>query len=137
MTLTETGRLVGRGGERARPDARLLLTARAYAGAARSETTVAAPVGAGFVGATNAARKSLVRSLTTELDGSGPRVHELVTGPLRTRPRAAIGADHPGWFSAEALGRHAALIAGDGPYVEAPLRYLITRAQGVRTSPPQ
>ncbi|WP_331728434.1 SDR family oxidoreductase [Streptomyces sp. NBC_01176] len=93
---------------------------------------------AALVGATNAAKKSLVRSLTAELDGSGPKIYELVIGPIRTRPRAAIGADNPGWFSAEDLGRHATrLIAGDGPYAEAPLQYLITRAQGVRTSPPQ
>ncbi|MEV5956160.1 SDR family oxidoreductase [Streptomyces sp. NPDC051987] len=91
-----------------------------------------------LVKATNAAKKSLVRSLSAELDGSGPRVHELVIGPNCTRPRAAIGADNPGWFSAEDIGRHAArLIAGDGPYAEAPLQYLITRVQGVRTSPPQ
>ncbi|MFE9356020.1 hypothetical protein [Streptomyces olivaceoviridis] len=79
-----------------------------------------------------------MRSLTAELDGSGPRVYELVIGPIRTRPRAAIGADDPGWFSAEDLGGHAArLIAGDGPYAEAPLQYLITRVHGVRTSPPK
>jgi NADP-dependent 3-hydroxy acid dehydrogenase YdfG len=93
---------------------------------------------AALVGATNAAKKSLVTSLMAELDGAGPRVYELVIGPIRTRPRAAIGADSPGWFSAEDLGRHAGrLVAGTGPHAADPLQYLITRAHGVRTTPPQ
>ncbi|MBA4861115.1 SDR family oxidoreductase [Streptomyces sp. PSKA54] len=93
---------------------------------------------AALVGATNAAKKSLVRSLDAELNGAGPRVYELIIGPIRTRPRAAIGADNPGWFSAEDLGRHAGrLIARSGPYADASLQYLITRAHGVRTTPPQ
>ncbi|MFE9628339.1 SDR family NAD(P)-dependent oxidoreductase [Streptomyces sp. NPDC006527] len=93
---------------------------------------------AALVGATNAAKKSLVRSLDAELNGAGPRVYELIIGPIRTRPRAAIGADNPGWFSAEDLGGHAGrLIARSGPYADAPLQYLITRAHGVRTTPPQ
>jgi NAD(P)-dependent dehydrogenase (short-subunit alcohol dehydrogenase family) len=93
---------------------------------------------AALVGATNAAKKSLVRSLTAELGGAGPRVYELVIGPIRTRPRAAIGADSPHWFSAEELGRHAgSLIAGENPHADAPLQYLLTREQGVRTTPPQ
>ncbi|MBO1334346.1 SDR family NAD(P)-dependent oxidoreductase [Streptomyces sp. VRA16 Mangrove soil] len=93
---------------------------------------------AALVGATNAAKKSLVRSLTAELDGAGPRIYELVIGPIRTRPRAAIGADSPHWFGAEDLGRHAGLlIAGEGPHADAPLQYLLTRDQGVRTTPPQ
>lgn len=92
---------------------------------------------AALVGATNAAKKSLVRSLTAELDGVGPRIYELVIGPIRTRPRAAAGADSPGWFSAEDLGRHAGrLIAGDSPHTADPLQYLLTRAHGVRTTPP-
>ncbi|WP_217143245.1 SDR family oxidoreductase [Streptomyces sp. AC627_RSS907] len=93
---------------------------------------------AALVGATNAAKKSLVRSLEAELNGAGPRVYELVIGPIRTRPRAAVGADHPGWLSAEDLGSHAGrLIAGSGPHADASLQYLVTRAHGVRTTPPQ
>jgi short-subunit dehydrogenase len=93
---------------------------------------------AALVGATNAAKKSLVRSLEAELNGAGPRVYELVIGPIRTRPRAAIGADHPSWFSAEDLGSHAGrLIAGSGPHTDASLQYLVTRAHGVRSTPPQ
>jgi NAD(P)-dependent dehydrogenase (short-subunit alcohol dehydrogenase family) len=92
---------------------------------------------AALVGATNAAKKSLVSSLTAELGGAGPRVYELIIGPIRTRPRAALGADSPGWFSAEDLGRHAGrLIAGDGSHTKDPLQYLVTRAHGVRTAPP-
>ncbi|GGM21041.1 hypothetical protein GCM10010129_76640 [Streptomyces fumigatiscleroticus] len=91
-----------------------------------------------MVGATKAAKKSLVRSLDAELGGRGPRVYELVIGPVRTRPRAAIGADDPGRFSAEDLGRHAGrLVARSGPYADAPLHYLVTRAHGVRTTPPR
>lgn len=93
---------------------------------------------AALVGATNAAKKSLVRSLTAELDGKGPRIHELVIGPIRTRPRAAIGADSPEWFSAEDLGAHAGrLIAGQDPHAGHALQYLITRSYGIRTTPPQ
>ena len=93
---------------------------------------------AALVGATNAAKKSLVRSLTAELDGRGPRVYELVIGPIRTRPRAAIGADSPEWFSGEDLGAHAGrLIAGNDPHAGDTLQYLITRSYGVRTAPPQ
>lgn len=93
---------------------------------------------AALVGATNAAKKSLVSSLTAELDGAGPRVYELIIGPIRTRPRTAIGADSPGWLSAEDLGRHAGrLISGAGPHINDPIQYLITRAHGVRTTPPQ
>jgi hypothetical protein len=89
------------------------------------------------VGATNAAKKSLVRSLTAELETTGPRVYELVIGPIRTRPRAAIGANNPSWYSAEDLGRHAGLlIAGIGPYAGASLQYLLDQARGVLLSPP-
>ncbi|MBV7697350.1 hypothetical protein [Streptomyces sp. TRM70350] len=38
-----------------------------------------------LVGATNAAKKSLVTFLTAELDGAGPRTCELIIGPIRTR----------------------------------------------------
>jgi NAD(P)-dependent dehydrogenase (short-subunit alcohol dehydrogenase family) len=93
---------------------------------------------AALVGATNAAKKSLVSSLTAELDGVGPRIYELIIGPIRTRPRTAIGADSPAWLSAEDLGRHAGrLISGADPHVKDPLQYLITRAHGVRTTPPK
>jgi NAD(P)-dependent dehydrogenase (short-subunit alcohol dehydrogenase family) len=92
---------------------------------------------AALVGATNAAKKSLVRSLTAELGDNGPRIYELIIGPIRTRPRAEMGADSPDWFSAEDLGVHTGqLIAGDGPYAQAPLQYLVTRAHGIRTTPP-
>lgn len=93
---------------------------------------------AALVGATNAAKKSLVRSLMAELNGAGPRIYELIIGPIRTRPRAAIGADSPGWFSAQDLGEHVGrLIAGDSPLAKEPLQYLITRAHGVRITSPQ
>lgn len=93
---------------------------------------------AALVGATNAAKKSLVRSLTAELDGQGPRIYELVIGPIRTRPRAAIGADSPEWFSAEDLGAHAGrLIAGQDPRAGNALQYLITRSYGIRATPPE
>ncbi|MFD9053663.1 SDR family oxidoreductase [Streptomyces zaomyceticus] len=91
-----------------------------------------------LIGATNAAKKSLMLSLTAELGTAGPRLYELIIGPIRTRPRAAIGADDPGWFSAEDLGHHAgALITGHSPYTAHPLQYLLTRAHGVRATPPR
>lgn len=88
---------------------------------------------AALVGMTNAAKKSLVRSLTAELDSRGPRVYELIIGPIRTRPRAALGADSPDWFSAEQLGDHiVALIAGSSAAAEYSLQYLLNRASGVQ-----
>ncbi|MGW2717214.1 SDR family NAD(P)-dependent oxidoreductase [Streptomyces sp. NPDC001492] len=94
--------------------------------------------GNALVGATNAAKKSLLRTLTAELGGRGPRIHELVIGPIRTRPRAAMGADSPSWLSAEDLGHHAGqLIAGRGPWTAEPLQYLLDRATDVLTALPQ
>ena len=92
---------------------------------------------AALMGATNAGKKSLVLSLAQELGEAGPRVYELVIGPIRTRPRAAIGADNPGWYSAEDLGSHAGrLIAGNSPYADVQLQYLLDRAHGVLSKPP-
>ncbi|MFI7502409.1 SDR family NAD(P)-dependent oxidoreductase [Streptomyces sp. NPDC049687] len=94
--------------------------------------------GAALIGATNAAKKSLLRTLTAELDGKGPRIYELVIGPVRTRPRAAAGADSVSWLSGEDLGRHAGeLIARRGPWTAEPLQYLLDRASGVLTMSPQ
>lgn len=94
--------------------------------------------GAALVGATNAAKKSLLRTLTAELDGAGPRIHELVIGRIRTRPRAAMGVDSPAWLSGADLGRHAAeLIARRGRWTTEPLQYLLDRASGVLTTLPQ
>ncbi|MEV6759548.1 SDR family oxidoreductase [Streptomyces sp. NPDC051105] len=94
--------------------------------------------GNALVGATNAAKKSLLRTLTAELGGKGPRIHELVIGPIRTRPRAAMGADSPSWLGAEDLGRHAGeLVAGRGPWSTEPLQYLLDRASGVLTELPR
>lgn len=91
-----------------------------------------------LVGATNAAKESLARSLDAELGGAGPRIYELIIGPIRTRPRAALGTDDPGWSSAEELGAHAArLISGVGEIAEHPLQYLIRRADGVRVTSPR
>lgn len=92
---------------------------------------------ASLVGATNAAKKSLFTSLSAEMAGTGIRVYELVIGPIRTRPKAAMGADSPDWLSAEDLGRHiAGLVAGTGPLRDEPLQYLLDRASGVHTAPP-
>ncbi|MDX6354786.1 MAG: hypothetical protein QOF98_1689 [Streptomyces sp.] len=92
---------------------------------------------AALVGATNAAKKSLLGSLAAELDGKGPRIHELVIGPIRTRARAAAGNDNPDWYSGEDLGLHAALlIAGTNPFSDAPLQYLLDRGSLISTAPP-
>lgn len=93
--------------------------------------------GAALVAATNAAKKSLLRTLTAELDGKGPRIYELVIGPIRSRPRAATGAVSPAWLSGADLGRHAGeLIAHHGPWTGEPLQYLLDRASGVLTTLP-
>lgn len=93
--------------------------------------------GAALVGATNAAKKSLLSTLTAELDGKGRRIYELVIGPIRTRPRAAVGADSEAWLSAADLGRHAGeLIADRGPWAAEPLQYLLDRESGVLTALP-
>lgn len=93
--------------------------------------------GAALVGATNAAKKSLVLSLAAERSGVGPRVYELILGPIRTRPRKAAGHDDPGWFAAEDVGRHALeLIDGTGPGAGESLHYLVDRAGGISAGPP-
>ncbi|MDD5367780.1 MAG: SDR family NAD(P)-dependent oxidoreductase [Anaerolineaceae bacterium] len=89
-----------------------------------------------LVGATNAAKKSLVRSLMAELGANGPRIYELIIGPIRTRPRAAMGADSPAWLSAEQLGDHiAGLISGSSPFAEYQIQYLLDHASGVQIVP--
>lgn len=93
--------------------------------------------GAALVGATNAAKKSLVLSLAEERRGAGPRVYELILGMIRTRPRRAAGHDDEGWFAAEDVGRYALkLIEGSAPDTDQPLRYLIDRAGGISVGQP-
>ncbi len=93
--------------------------------------------GAALIGATNAAKKSLVLSLAEERRAAGPRVYELILGQIRTRPRKAAGRDDPGWFAAEDVGRYALeLIDGTAPDSGEALHYLIDRAHGISVGAP-
>ncbi len=93
--------------------------------------------GSALVAAANAANKSLTRTLAVELGRRGPRVHSLVLGVIRTRPRLEAGVDDPGWYAAEDVGEHvAALVAGTSHHTGDVLQYLVDPAVGVRTSPP-
>lgn len=93
--------------------------------------------GSALIAATNAANKSLARTLAVELAQDGPRIYELILSVIRTRPRRESGIDNEDWYRAEDVGDHAArLIAGVGPFVNEPLQYLMGPKTGIQTATP-
>ncbi|WP_159620042.1 SDR family oxidoreductase [Arthrobacter zhaoguopingii] len=94
--------------------------------------------GAGGVALTAAATKSLTRTLAAELDGHGPRVHEVILGVVRTRARQLAGVDDPRWIEGTEVGIHLAeLIAGTSPLTGAALHYFVDKAAGPSGSAPE
>lgn len=86
--------------------------------------------GSALIGATNAARKSLVLALAAEERGRGPRIYELIIGVTRTRPRRAAGRDDERWIAAPEIGRRAgALLDGTARESDQPLHYALTPEQ--------
>jgi NAD(P)-dependent dehydrogenase (short-subunit alcohol dehydrogenase family) len=60
--------------------------------------------GAGVIGLTNAAKKSLVLTMSIEQEHIGPRIYELIIGPIRTRERVAQGMAQAHWYDPGELG---------------------------------
>lgn len=60
--------------------------------------------GAGPVSMTAAAQKSLILTLAKELQETGPQVHELILGPMKTRDRLKHGHGQDDWFFPEEIG---------------------------------
>lgn len=84
--------------------------------------------GAGLIGLTNAAKKSLVLTMAAEQDSIGPRIYELIIGPIRTRERVARGVARANWYDPEDLGGFMSeLIQGDTEAAQKPLHYMIQR----------
>ncbi|QYR23559.1 SDR family oxidoreductase [Paenibacillus sp. sptzw28] len=84
--------------------------------------------GAGLIGLTNAAKKSLVLTMAAEQESIGPRIYELIIGPIRTRERVARGVARANWYDPEDLGGFMSeLIQGDTEASQKPLHYMIQR----------
>lgn len=84
--------------------------------------------GAGVIGLTNAAKKSLVLTMATEQESIGPRIYELIIGPIRTRERVARGVARSNWYDPEDLGGFISeLIQGETEASQKPLHYMIQR----------
>ncbi|WP_178019583.1 SDR family oxidoreductase [uncultured Paenibacillus sp.] len=85
--------------------------------------------GAGLIGLTNAAKKSLVLTMAAEQEATGPRIHELIIGPIRTRERVAAGIARAEWYDPEELGDFASeLIRGETEAARQPLHYRVQRS---------
>ena len=84
--------------------------------------------GAGVIGLTNAAKKSLVLTMAVEQAHAGPRIYELIIGPIRTRERVAQGLAQAGWYSPGDLGAFASeLMMGNTEASRQSLHYLVQR----------
>ncbi|GAB7101735.1 SDR family oxidoreductase [Streptomyces phaeofaciens JCM 4814] len=94
--------------------------------------------GAGAVAVGSAATKSLTRTVAEEEGGrGGPRIHEVVLGVIRTRPRQLAGIDNPAWIPAIDVGIHVAeLIARKSPLSSDVLSYFVDPAVGPLPVPP-
>ncbi|MDQ0063340.1 SDR family oxidoreductase [Paenibacillus harenae] len=84
--------------------------------------------GAGIIGLTNAAKKSLVLTMAAEQGSIGPRIYELMIGPIRTRERVTRGIARSNWYDPEDLGEFMSeLIQGDTEASQKPLHYMVQR----------
>lgn len=86
--------------------------------------------GAGVIGLTNAAKKSLVLTMAVEQGTTGPRIYELIIGPIRTRERMARGAAQANWYDPEDIGGFISeLIQGNTAASQTPLHYMVQRGE--------
>lgn len=84
--------------------------------------------GAGLIGLTNAAKKSLILTLAAEHSYQGPRIYEIIIGPIRTRERIKLGVARNNWFNPEDIGEYSSeLILGNNPASDENLHYLVER----------
>lgn len=86
--------------------------------------------GAGVIGLTNAAKKSLVLTMAVEQRATGPRIYELIIGPIRTRERVARGVARANWYDPEDVGGFIyELIQGNTSASQESLHYMIQRGE--------
>lgn len=86
--------------------------------------------GAGVIGLTNAAKKSLVLTMAVEQRATGPRIYELIIGPIRTRERVTRGVARANWYDPEDIGGFIyELIQGNTPASQESLHYMIQRGE--------
>ena len=84
--------------------------------------------GASLIGLTNAAKKSLILTLAAEQSHQGPRIYEMIIGPIRTRERIKNGIARNNWLNPEDIGEYSSeLILGDTPAANENLHYLVER----------
>ncbi|WMT40805.1 SDR family oxidoreductase [Paenibacillus sp. D2_2] len=84
--------------------------------------------GAGLIGLTNAAKKSLILTLATEQSQLDPRIYEIIIGPIRTRERIKNGIARNNWFNPEDIGEYSSeLILGNTPASNEKLHYLVEK----------
>lgn len=84
--------------------------------------------GAGVIGLTNAAKKSLVLTMADEQERTGPKIYELIIGPIRTRERVEQGLARENWYDPGELGAFVtALILGNTEASQKSLHYLVQR----------
>jgi len=84
--------------------------------------------GAGVIAMTNAAKKSLVLTMAAELEATGPRVYELILGPIRTRERVSRGLARANWYNPEDVGEFISeLIQGETQASRNHLHYMVQR----------
>lgn len=84
--------------------------------------------GAGLIGLTNAAKKSLILTLAAEQSQQGPRIYEIILGPIRTRERINQGVARSNWFNPEDIGAFSSeLILGHTSASAEGLHYFIQR----------
>lgn len=83
--------------------------------------------GSALIGLTNAAKKSMILTLAKELENRGPRVFEIIIGPINTRNRLQKG---PNWFRPEDIGEYASeLLLGNTSLSSSTLHYLIEKGK--------
>lgn len=86
--------------------------------------------GAGVIGLTNAAKKSLVLTMAAEQGALGPRIYELIIGPIRTRERVVKGVARSNWYDPENIGEFIAeLVLGDTATSQNTLHYMVQRGE--------
>jgi len=84
--------------------------------------------GAGVIAMTNAAKKSLVLTLAAEQESTGPRVYELIVGPIRTRERVTRGVARASWYDPEDVGEFISeIVVGRTQASRHPLHYMVQR----------
>lgn len=83
---------------------------------------------AGPVSMTAAAQKSLILTLSKELEQTGINVHELILGPMKTRDRLKHGHGQPDWYFPEEIGDYIIGLMHKEIH-DNPLHYLLSKTK--------